>query len=436
MDRWSYAFQDPTRVRRKVYEEVLQMDNTIEEVAAALDILADNAVHGEAGEAESFQIVYEVGANIPDGVKAQIDGVLARTRWREKAFQYAREMLLFGDVFLERVFNRNLELVRLMYLPPETMIRREDSSGLLYQGNGEEDAAFVQQDPDKQQVLARFYPWQVEHIRWGRSGSSKYGRSLLYTARTAWVKLRAMEEALVINWLTRAFARLLFILDVTGKTSDEASRYIKDFRSALQTQRIGGGNAQATQLSVVKDVYIGKRYQEIGDEIREGLADVKVLDTSNSAYLNLAAIEYYRGKILTATRVPKAHLGLEKDINAKATLQLEDRRFGKTIQRIQTVLSEAIMNTINIQLIAFGVDPATVPYRISWPTPSWADEVDTSTYYRNVARSAEELIPLGVLDAEYVATRMLKITPQEWSSMKGRQTNAIPKGDGTEEVEG
>ena len=53
MDKWSYAFKDPMRTRRTMYEEVLQMDSTIEEVAAALDILADNAVHGEAGEAES-----------------------------------------------------------------------------------------------------------------------------------------------------------------------------------------------------------------------------------------------------------------------------------------------------------------------------------------------------------------------------------------------
>jgi len=414
------AFFNVKSKRAAIYSDAEEMDATVDEVATALDILADNSVNSEDGTRGAFRVIFQKGET------PIVEQVIKRTRWREKAYAIARDTLLYGDTFLQYVIDRDLRIVRLMYMPPKSMIRNEDQFGLLLEGKDEGKAAFEQYQPGTNQRIAWWYPWQIEHIRWNRSGARVYGRSLLYTARTAWKKWQAMEEALVINWLTRAFARLLFILDVTGKTPKEAEAYIKAFARSLTTRNIASGVKGDEALSVVKDIYIGRAMHDMGGRLYPGQTDVKVLDTSNSGFLNLNPIEYYQNKVLTSLRVPKAHLGLERDINAKATLQQQDRRFLRILRRIQAMLSESIDHTIKLQLALLGIDPDSVEYTIMWPTPSWADMLDESAATKNFAEADEKLLAWGLVDSEYVQTKHLGMSAVEIDRIKATPKQEVP----------
>lgn len=406
----SMAFFHVSGDRMDVYTDAEEMDDTVDEVSTALDILADNAVNAEDGTQGAFTVVVEGG---PSNVNGIIKETLDQVRWREKAFAIARDTLWYGDTFLQNVIDEGLRLVRLMYMPPKSMFRNEDQFGLLLTGTKQGEAAFEQYMPGTTQRIAWWYPWQIEHIRWGRSGGKKYGRSLLHTARTPWKKWQAMEEALVINWLTRAFARLCFTLDVTGKTDAEAEAAIKKFAESLSTREIASGVKGEEELSVVKDIYIGRAMHEIGGRAYPGGTDVKVLDTSNTGFWNLGAIEYYQNKVLTSLRVPKAHLGLERDINAKATLQQQDRHFARTIRRVQSMLSEAIEHTIRLQLALLEVDVSGMDIKILWPSPSWADMLDESSALSNFADADEKLLAMGAIDVKYIRAKQLKMTQAE-----------------------
>jgi len=399
---------------------MVEMDDTVDEVSTSLDLLADNAVSAEGGTQESFWIAYHDSDNIPQAVRQLIDDTLRRTLWYEKAYGIARDLLKYGDNFLQYVVDTDSNVIRLMWMPPATMERNEDAQGRLYP-NGQ---AFMQVQPSTRLPLAFFYPWQIEHMRWNHTGSSVYGRSLGYTARTAWRKLQAMEEALVINWLTRAFARLLFVLDVTDKTETEAAKHIREFKNQLLTRKIAKGVEGVEQLSVVKDIFIGRAYHEIGGRAQEGLADVKVLDTSSTGFSNLAAIQYFRGKIVMSMRVPPAYLGLEEDINAKATLEQQDRRFARTIQALQTQLSIAIKHTIDLQLLLKGLDPTRIPYYIMWPPTAIGDSVAAAQALRYNALADKELVALGVIDPEYIATRHLNMKQVEWEAVQARRKSS------------
>jgi len=405
----------PTK-RLEVYRDMIEMDETVDEVASSLDILADNAVAAEAGTQESFWIAYHSGDNIPEAVRQLITDVLARTLWYEKAYGIARDMLKYGDNFLQYVVDTDSRVVRLMWMPPATMIRNEDPQGRL-ESKGE---AFIQVEPATRLPIAAFYPWQIEHMRWNHTGSSVYGRSLGATARTSWRKLQAMEEALVINWLTRAFARLLFILDVTDMTEPEATAHIRNFKNQLLTRKIAKGVEGVEQLSVVKDIFIGRAFHEIGGRAQEGLADVKLLNTSSTGFTDLTAIEYYRRKVVMSMRVPPAYLGLEADINAKATLEQQDRRFARTIRAIQSKLSMAIKHTIDLQLILKGLDPRKIPYLIMWPPTAIGDSVAKAQALKHYADADKTLVEIGVIDPEYVATRHLNMPQVEWEALQTR----------------
>ena len=310
-------FPEMSSKRTAVYRDMEEIDGTMPEGSRALDVLADNAVNAERGSSRYFVVVYRPGAEVLKGTQKLIENLLQRTMLREKAYPIARETIKYGDNFLQVVVSGEERIERLMYMPPASMRRNEDEFGLLKTGREKGEWAYEQYEPDTTKFIAGFLPWQIEHLRWNRSGESRYGVPLLNAARPAWKKLQAMEEALVINWLTRAFARLCFELDVTGKSEKEAQVYIQQFMQHLSTRNLSATAKGISRLIVAKDIAIGKAFTIQGGRPEASLNNVKVLDTANSGLINTTPLEYWRNKFISATGVPKAHLGLEEDVNAK-----------------------------------------------------------------------------------------------------------------------
>jgi hypothetical protein len=401
---WELSFYPVSRDRKELYADLEEMDNTVPEVGTALDILSDEAVHTEdLHDNRSYEVFYQ--GNQPAGARAIIESTLERIGAKKKGYQIAREMLKYGDAFYQLVFDDDLNLIRLMWMPPATMRRNEDELGLLKRGNEKGEFAFEQYTVDTQKFVAGFMAWQMLHLRWNHTGSSPYGRAVFYGARDPYKKLRAMEEALVINWLTRAFARLLFILDVTGMEGKAAEAYIDEFKKKLESKKIASGVLGDEVLSVVKDIYIGRGWKDVGGgKPLESLNDVEVLDTSTTGFWNLNPIEYFQNKLFIACRVPKAYMGMERDVNAKATLQQQERRYGRAVRMIQWKLTDGLMDAVNLQLLVLGYDPRRVRWGLKWPNPSRVDELDQSRIRWNNARADKMYMELGVYDAEYVAS--------------------------------
>jgi len=412
------AWFDISTERPMIYDDAEEMEDTIDEVAVALDVLADEAVNAEGGAEESFRIIWD--ASVPAALIQSVEDAIDRCKLQEKVYGITRDTLLYGDNFQQYILDDNFELVRVMHMPVHSMTRNEDEVGLLLRGSTEGQFAFEQYVPRTNKFLAGFRAWQIEHIRWNRRGSSPYGRSMCYTARHSWRKLKAMEEALCVNWLTRAFARLLFLLDTTGKTEKEAQVYISKFKQNLMGKKVVSGVLGDDELSVVKDLFIGRGFHDFGGQIQEGLTDVRVLDTASTGFTALDPVEYYQNKILTSMRVPKAYLGLERDINAKATLAYQDRRFARTIRRVQSVMSSFIHHFVGLAILLKGVDLASAKYVIEWPNPSRLDVADEAQALQAFSSAAQTLMALGVIDDEYVAMNFLQMSPAQWKAVLDR----------------
>jgi hypothetical protein len=229
-----------------------------------------------------------------------------------------------------------------------------------------------------------------------------------------------MEEALVINWLTRAFARLVFTIDVTGLSSKEAEGKIRAFKKQLTTMSMESGTTEAEKLSIATDIYIGASYHEVGGKLEKGLSGVDVLDTASTGFQDLSPVEYYRNKIIMGTRVPKAYFGIEEDVNAKATLTREDIRFAGFLRTVQSLGSRAIVEPIRLSLALQGIDPKEVDLIIWWPNPSAQDPVEHAQAYYYNARADEIYMSLGVLDRQYAAERHVEMSSAEWSTVRRR----------------
>ena len=67
-------------------------------------------------------------------------------------------------------------------------------------------------------------------------------------------------------------------------------------------------------------------------------------------------VEYIQKKLFAALKIPKAYLGYDEDVGAKATLAQEDIRFSRTIQRIQKTIIAELNKVAMIHLYAHGFE--------------------------------------------------------------------------------
>ena len=412
-------------MRTDVYEDMDDIDDTMTEGERALDVLADNAVNSEDGGLSFFSIQYDGVASRQ--VRGIVQELLERLELPQKIYSIARDTLKYGDNFQQIVVGDDNRLYRLIYMPPESMRRNEDDFGQLLTGTERGQWAFEQYEPGTTNFIAGFLPWQIAHLRWNRPEKSKYGRALLLAARPAWKKLVAMEESLVINWLTRAFTRLLFKLDVTGKTEKEADVYIKNFMKALTTRNLTAKTKGFLHMVVAKDIAIGQQRNSFGGRWEESLNDVKVLDTTNTGFTNITAIEYFRDKFVSGTGVPRAHLGLEKDINAKATLEWQDRRFSRTVRRVQSLMSEFIVYLIRMELALRGLNWRKIKIKVRWENPATTDELTDSQTLLNYTMAAQTMDALGVFDPQWFMKKALNLTAEEIEDYHPRPSPPKPE---------
>lgn len=434
LDNLADAFSKPSPTLEAVYLDMRTMDDSMVEVERSLDILSEDSMAPVPEQRIPFRIVFDKPSPKLDELA---EGLLARLGWQSFLVEIAREVLVMGNEFRQIGINPNFEVVDLMYLAPETMRVQTDAHRQLLRDGGKDDDpegwAYVQYVQGN--FTAGYYPWEIVHSKRAVKGGSLYGTPLFHAARWPWRKLVAMEDALVLNWLTRAFARLLFQLDVTGKSDREAQAFIDDFRSSLEVSRVGRARYGDMGMALVRDIYLGKGYHELMGGVHQGLADVKVLDTSGSVFTDTQALEHFRSKILMASGVPRAYLGLEEMINAKATLAMEDRQYARTLQSIQRVVGNSVAFALTLQMILHDIPPYENLFSVIWYNPSRADQVDDSMAQQRYAQAAETLKNLGVVDAEYIASRYVGMSPRQWADVMARvqsQADMLPKGDDEE----
>jgi hypothetical protein len=260
------------------------------------------------------------------------------------------------------------------------------------------------------------------HMRYGRRGRDRYGRALLDSARASWKKLQAMDEAMTINWLTRAFVRMVFYIDVSKMPPEAAQAKIDEVKRAITYQEKQGGDYDRKVLSVLQNVFLGVSYHEHGmNEWDPSLTKVDTIDTSGSGLENLDPLKYYRNRIMMSTRVPKAYFGVEEDINAKATLIREDIRFCNVLRNIQGVLTAGIKHTVMTAAAIQGIPYAEAKgMRVRWFTPGGLDPLEESNRRYNNARADQLYREMEVIDRQWIGQHSLDMTEEEFTVVNAR----------------
>lgn len=416
---WSRAFGIPSSDRTTAYDELEDMEDDVPEVGVALDTLADEAVYGEEGGTPAPLVHIEGlrGGRLGEDV---VDHLQQHVLTPEGLFHAGRGALLRGDRFVQPVVNSDMLIISLMTMPARSMYRQEDDKGVLLRGNRPKEWAFEQRQRGSAVPVAGFYPWEVCHLRWRNDrerDGGLYGKGLFYSSRPSYMKLLAMEEALVINWLTRAFARLLFLIDTTDLSETAARQKVEKVREELTKRQVSPELKEQAFVSVVQDVFLGVGYHDFGGGRPEkGLTDAKVLDTASAGFSNLDPVYYYKRNVLKPSTVPLAYLGFEEEMATRNTLRAVDRRFGRCVRRVQWLLLEPlVVHVVALQMALQGLRPGTFRVLCEWPKPARADEQDLArTLYANARADEIYVKELRLpVDLEWLVRQRYGVQPPE-----------------------
>jgi hypothetical protein len=253
--------------------------------------------------------------------------------------------------------------------------------------------------------------WQVSHFRLlGNDAFLPYGSSVLEGARRVWRQLILIEDAMLVYRVIRSPERRVFYIDVGNIPPENVADYLEQAQTALKRNAVvdkttGQVDLRYNPLSVDEDYFLPVRGGESGTRI-----DTLAGGSNTTA---IEDVEYIQKKLFAALKIPKAYLGYDEDIGAKATLAQEDIRFSRTIQRIQKTIISELNKVAMIHLYTHGYseeDLLNFDLRLSNPSSiAQQQKLDLIRTKFEISSQAPE----GIVDREWIRKHILDLNNDE-----------------------
>ena len=266
--------------------------------------------------------------------------------------------------------------------------------------------------------------WQISHFRLlGNDAFLPYGSSVLEGARRVWRQLILIEDAMLVYRVIRSPERRVFYIDVGNIPPENVADYLEQAQTALKRNAVvdkntGQVDLRYNPLSVDEDYFLPVRGGDTGTRI-----DTLAGGSNTTA---IEDVEYIQKKLFAALKIPKAYLGYDEDIGAKATLAQEDIRFSRTIQRIQKTIVSELNKIAMIHLYTHGYnEDDLLDFSIKLSNPSSIAQQQKLELIRTkfeIAGSAPE----GYVDRTWIRKHILDLNDDEIQRIeKGKKKDKL-----------
>lgn len=354
------------------YVEYESMDD-YGEISTALDIFADHSTIPNS--AHDGKVIWPEAKN--KTVQLILEDLFDnRLKVDDHIWEVARNTCKYGETYAEMLINS--DGVVGLNMMPTSITRKVLDRGMTigyvesYQMDMKEltkDKFEAAMKAGKYQVQEGqlFSKWEIAEFRLrGKNIKSPYGLSVLDSARWVWRRLVMFEDSALVHKLTRSPSRFAFYVNVGNMSPEEAQQYLNDVRRSHRKRRLinprtGALDFKANPLAPTEDFYMPVR----GDGREETRIDV----ISGPDWQSTEDLEYFRSKLFSSLKVPKAYLGMSGDPN-RATLMQEDVNFARSIINIQRALRNGYRHICRVHLACLGIDPDTEDWDVKMPSSS------------------------------------------------------------------
>jgi hypothetical protein len=244
--------------------------------------------------------------------------------------------------------------------------------------------------PEKQTV--RFVPAELmQSFKVLENEFAPYGTSILKGTEFLAKMIIAMQSSLMVQRIMSAQEKRIIKLDI-GVTRD-AKRYLQEFKKTLRRKQytvdnMGTIDEIPTNISTFEDIYV---------PIQNGreLITIDTIPPRGDIGQRVEDIKLLRDSLVAAVDVPAPYLGIEENIESRATLSQENMVFVSSIINYQSAFSNDLTELIR-KVLKLTSKTATETISIMLPLPRSILAQTQSDYYNNVINMINQLIPLGI----------------------------------------
>jgi hypothetical protein len=244
--------------------------------------------------------------------------------------------------------------------------------------------------PEKQ--IVRFVPAELmQSFKVLENEFAPYGTSILKGTEFLAKMIIAMQSSLMVQRIMSAQEKRIIKLDI-GVTRD-AKRYLQEFKKTLRRKQytvdnIGTIDEIPTNISTFEDIYV---------PIQNGreLITIDTIPPRGDIGQRVEDIKLLRDSLVAAVDVPAPYLGIEENIESRATLSQENMVFVSSIINYQSAFSNDLTELIR-KVLKLTSKTVAETISITLPLPRSILAQTQSDYYNNVINMINQLIPLGI----------------------------------------
>mgnify|MGYP003138135212 FL=1 len=414
-------FHDQRRDRR--YRDLREMSDEVPELATSLDVLShfvfsgDTGLSSEGDEQNQPRLVFSdaMPSEQVDALSAAADSIGLNSL----LYDVFREGMHLGDSFTELVFTSE-RMVSQQYLRPDNTDVVWDKYGRL-KAYKTKTATQGRASFGNRSAATLLAPWQVVHYAPDRPRGHKYGRSNWHSARKLWRISQSTLDVTAVLAILRASSRKTVSLPVpAGIKEDEIHSWIERLKT----------NAWRDEF-FDKDGYLHHRIAsllELDDTIYPYRAGTERPDFHNEPSADLDSLvkfqQFLQESYFVATGVPAALCGLERNINARSTLEQQGQQFVHTVNKRQSEVS-ALAKDIMIRAgLAAGFLPDTRLFDYRMPDVSAFDQRMRAEVWKIRADTASTLTTGVDVDPAWIKRNILRMTDEQSSGMSDAAAQA------------
>jgi hypothetical protein len=326
---------------------------------------------------------------------------------------WTRNLVKYGDFYLQLEMAENLGIINVMPMSTYEMSRIEG-----FDPENPQRVKFVYapyQNPNSmysgQSAKKEYENYEIAHFRLNSDANFlPYGKSMVEGGRRVWKQLQLMEDAMLIHRVMRAPEKRIFKVDVGNIPPNEVDNYMQKIINSSKKvpfvdERTGEYNLKYNVQNLIEDYYMPVRGSDNGTSI----------DTLKGLEYNMIDdINYLKGKLMAALKIPKAFLGYEEDTNGKATLAAMDIRFAKTIERVQKVLISELTKIAIVHLYAQGIDDDRLTnFTLELTTPSKIYEQEQVELFTSKVALIQQMQQTKMFSKEWMYDSVMKMAKDE-----------------------
>ena len=216
------------------------------------------------------------------------------------------------------------------------------------------------------------------------------GKSLLYDNYKVWREKSLLENAALLNRITRSSIVRKVGVEVGDMPKEQVQSTLRRVKEMMEQKgAINVGNSMSEYNNpgpIENNIYFATHGGQgnISIEAVGGDVDVK----------NLADLDFWNNKFYSAYGVPKQYYGWTDDaagFNGGTSLAILSSEFSKAVKRVQNALIQMLTDAVNLFLLNKGCKSYLNNFTLKMKTPVTQEEIDYRNEFTNKINAISSL---------------------------------------------